>query len=81
MIRYYASFLGGFKSRSDQRSYYHIVAWSAPFVMVVTISALNGVDGDGLLGICFVSKQMRPVFLLGPLLCCSVGVTLFIVSK
>jgi hypothetical protein len=61
------------KNRRDEWSaYYHTVAWSVPSVMTVIIAALQQVDGDGLLGICFVgvmNKDSRLIFLLGPVVC------------
>lgn len=61
--------------------YYHLVAWSVPLVLTITILALGEVDGDSLLGVCFVggvNKHYRLIFLLGPLLCSSIGPMLLI---
>lgn len=72
---------GKIKDRKDKRGpYYHLVAWSLPLVLTITIMAFGEVDGDSLLGVCFVggvNKQFRLIFLLGPLLCSVLGVILF----
>ncbi|XP_030384342.1 protein smoothened [Scaptodrosophila lebanonensis] len=51
-------------------SYFHLVAWSLPLVLTITTMALSEVDGNGIVGICFVgyiNHPMRAGFLLGPL--------------
>jgi len=49
---------------------FHLIAWSLPLVMTVSCLSFSVVDGDPLIGICFVSKQylgFRIIFLLIPL--------------
>ncbi|XP_075546978.1 smoothened, frizzled class receptor isoform X1 [Dermacentor variabilis] len=36
-------------------AYFHLVAWSVPFVLFIIVMALGLVDGDPVSGICFVS--------------------------
>ncbi|XKL60090.1 hypothetical protein PGB90_001106 [Kerria lacca] len=75
--------IGTIKYRKDKRSsYYHIASWSAPFILTVIILAFAGIDGDSLLGICFVGvvdKKMRAIFYLGPILCSLIGVIFFLI--
>lgn len=72
---------GKIKYRKDKRGpYYHLIAWSFPLVLTITIMAFGEVDGDSLLGVCYVgviNKQFRLFFLLGPLACSVVGLVLF----
>ena len=57
--------------RIDKKgSYFHLVAWSLPLVLTITIMALSEVDGNGVVGICFVgyvNLPMRFAMLLGPI--------------
>ncbi|XP_033640595.1 smoothened homolog [Asterias rubens] len=51
-------------------SFFHLLAWSLPFALVVIILALNQVDGDSVSGICFVGYQnhyYRAGFVLVPI--------------
>ena len=50
-------------------AYFHLVAWSLPLVLTITIMALAEVEADSLVGICFLSQALhiRIVFLLLPL--------------
>ncbi|XP_038052164.1 smoothened homolog [Patiria miniata] len=51
-------------------SYFHLLAWSLPFILVVIIVAINEVDGDSVSGICFVGYQnhyYRAGFVLLPI--------------
>lgn len=51
-------------------SHFHLMAWSIPLVLTITILGLSEVDGDSMTGICFVGHQnhiMRAIFLLGPI--------------
>ncbi|XP_064480541.1 protein smoothened-like [Ornithodoros turicata] len=50
-------------------AYFHLVAWSVPFVLTISVLALGVVDGDSVMGICFVSSRnpvVRSVFVLCP---------------
>uniref|UniRef100_U5EP59 Putative smoothened n=1 Tax=Corethrella appendiculata TaxID=1370023 RepID=U5EP59_9DIPT len=51
-------------------SYFHLIAWSVPLVLTISIMALSEVDGNSVLGICFVgyfNHAIRTLFLLAPL--------------
>ncbi|CAD7078690.1 unnamed protein product [Hermetia illucens] len=54
-------------------SYFHLVAWSLPLVLTIATMALSEVDGNSIVGVCFVgytNHAVRTILLLGPL--CSV---------
>lgn len=57
--------------RIDKKgSYFHLVAWSLPLVLTITTMALSEVDGNGVVGICFVGYLNQPIrfgLLLGPI--------------
>ncbi|KAJ6646366.1 Protein smoothened [Pseudolycoriella hygida] len=63
--------VGNAQDRIDKKgSYFHLVAWSFPLVLTITIMALSEVDGNSIVGICFVgyvNHPMRAGFILGPL--------------
>lgn len=64
--------------------YYHLIAWSLPLVLTITVMTLSGVDGDSLFGICFVgvdNKRMRVIFFLIPLCLGLLGCCFFIKGK
>nr|UYR58210.1 smoothened precursor [Eupentacta fraudatrix] len=49
--------------------YFHIVSWVFPFIFIVIILACNQVDGDSMMGICFVGRvnhTYRTIFVLIP---------------
>lgn len=51
-------------------SYFHLIAWSLPLVLTITTMALSEVDGNGVVGICFVgyiNQWVRFFLLLVPL--------------
>uniref|UniRef100_A0A8C8SMS4 Protein smoothened n=1 Tax=Pelusios castaneus TaxID=367368 RepID=A0A8C8SMS4_9SAUR len=51
-------------------SYFHLITWSIPFVLTVTILAVAQVDGDSVSGICFVgykNYRYRAGFVLAPI--------------
>ncbi|XP_072309730.1 protein smoothened [Eucyclogobius newberryi] len=55
---------------SGRTSYFHMVTWSIPFVLTVSILALAEVDGDSVSGICFVGYKnymYRAGFVLAPI--------------
>uniref|UniRef100_A0A4W3JHJ9 Protein smoothened n=1 Tax=Callorhinchus milii TaxID=7868 RepID=A0A4W3JHJ9_CALMI len=55
---------------SGKTSYFHLVTWSIPFILTVTILALAQVDGDSVSGICFVGYKnyhFRAGFVLAPI--------------
>ncbi|GAB0090742.1 Protein smoothened [Sergentomyia squamirostris] len=57
--------------RIDKKgSYSHLVAWSLPLVLTITIMALSEIDGNSVVGICFVGYLNLPMraFLFGPIL-------------
>lgn len=37
--------------------YYHVVAWALPALKTIAIIALNGIDGDPVVGICYVGNH------------------------
>lgn len=59
--------------RIDKKaSYFHLIAWSLPLILTITIIALSEIDGNFIVGICFVgyfNHAMRAGFVLGPVLC------------
>ena len=63
--------LGNVQDRIDKKgSYFHLIAWSLPLVLTITIMELSEVDGNYIAGICFVGYVNHPIragFLLGPL--------------
>ncbi|XP_070533789.1 protein smoothened-like [Ptychodera flava] len=51
-------------------SYFHIISWSLPLVLVIIILAVGEVDGDSVSGICFVGYKnhyFRGGFVLAPI--------------
>lgn len=55
---------------SGKTSYFHLITWSIPFILTVTILALAQVDGDSVSGICFVGYKnyhFRAGFVLAPI--------------
>uniref|UniRef100_A0A182P4A0 Protein smoothened n=1 Tax=Anopheles epiroticus TaxID=199890 RepID=A0A182P4A0_9DIPT len=65
--------IGKMQDRIDKKgSYFHLIAWSLPLVLTITIMALSEIDGNSTVGICFVGYQNHPIrggFLLAPVLC------------
>ncbi|KAH8266632.1 hypothetical protein KR018_004176, partial [Drosophila ironensis] len=63
--------MGHVQDRIDKKgSYFHLVAWSLPLVLTITTMAFSEVDGNSVVGICFVgyiNHPMRAGLLLGPL--------------
>lgn len=50
--------------------YFHIIAWTYPLTLAISVLALKQVDANSLSGICFVgykNPRMRAIFLLVPL--------------
>ncbi|CRL01467.1 CLUMA_CG014359, isoform A [Clunio marinus] len=72
---YYMNFNanGRFQERIDKKaSYFHLIAWSIPLVMTISILAISEVDGISIVGICFVgyvNHAIRGGAVLGPVLC------------
>lgn len=55
---------------SGKTSYFHLITWSIPFILTITILALAQVDGDSVSGICFVGYKnyhFRAGFVLAPI--------------
>ncbi|KAF5296626.1 hypothetical protein FQA39_LY12454 [Lamprigera yunnana] len=47
--------LGKIQERVDKkRAYFHLVAWSLPLILTITTMAIGEIDGDYVLGICFI---------------------------
>ncbi|XP_059620467.1 protein smoothened [Phlebotomus argentipes] len=63
--------IGQIHENIDKKSsYFHLIAWSLPLVLTITIMALSEVDGNSVVGICFVgyvNHHMRAL-LIGPIL-------------
>lgn len=50
------------RDRIDKENFYfHFIAWALPFVLTVLIMVLNEVDGNSILGICFVGYRNRNI--------------------
>lgn len=50
-------------------AYFHLVAWSLPLVLTITIMALGEIDGNSVSGVCFVGSihwQYRAIFFITP---------------
>lgn len=53
---------GSIRDRIDKENFYfHFIAWALPFVLTVLIMVLNEVDGNSILGICFVGYRNRNI--------------------
>ena len=67
--------IGKIQERIDKKaSYFHLIAWSIPLVLTISILAISEVDGNNIVGICFVGFFNHPIrggFVLGPVLCSS----------
>ncbi|XP_049548568.1 protein smoothened [Anopheles darlingi] len=65
--------IGKIQDRIDKKgSYFHLIAWSLPLVLTITIMALSEIDGNSTVGICFVGYLNHPIragLLLGPVCC------------
>lgn len=65
--------IGKIQERIDKKaSYFHLIAWSIPLVLTISILAISEVDGNSIVGICFVGYVNHPIrggFLLVPVLC------------
>lgn len=63
--------LGKIQERVDKkRAYFHLVAWSLPLILTITTMGIGEIDGDYVLGICFVgciNSAARIGLLLAPL--------------
>ena len=61
-------------------AYFHILAWSLPLVLTIAILFMNGIDGDHLTGVCFIShsfqSQSKDPTLIAWFLLAPLGVTL-----
>lgn len=66
-------FVTGFnRDRIDKKkSYFHLIAWIMPFVLTITVLVLSEVDGNSMVGICFVGFRNHTV---------RIGLVLFPVS-
>lgn len=51
-------------------AYFHLLSWSLPFVLTITIIALAQVEADSVAGVCFLSSSIyiRIGFLLLPII-------------
>lgn len=68
--------IGKIQERIDKKaSYFHVIAWSIPLVLTITILAISEVDANSTVGICFVGYINHPIrggFVLGPVFCSSI---------
>lgn len=63
-------------------SYFHLFAWSAPLILTITTMALSEIDGNSIVGICFVGYLNHPFriyLLMVPLAFVIVGSGTFVV--
>lgn len=51
---WYLQALGSVHRIDKKSSYFHLVAWSLPLVLTIATMALSEVDGNSIVGICFV---------------------------
>ncbi|KAK7076484.1 hypothetical protein SK128_007506 [Halocaridina rubra] len=67
----FKSYAAGLCSDELERkaAYFHLISWSLPLVLTITIMALAEVEADSLVGICFLSRtiHIRIFFLLLPM--------------
>lgn len=65
--------IGKIQERIDKKaSYFHLIAWSIPLVLTITILAISEVDANSIVGICFVGYVNHPIrfaFVIGPVSC------------
>ncbi|EZA47218.1 Protein smoothened [Ooceraea biroi] len=63
--------LGKIKDRIDKKSAsFHLIAWCLPLILTVMIMGLGEIDGNSVMGICFVgytNHVVRAAFVLGPI--------------
>lgn len=70
-------FSGKIRERVDKkRAYFHLLAWSLPLILTITTMALGEIDGDYVLGICFVGF-VNPAARIG-LLLTPLGLTIIV---
>lgn len=53
-------------------SYFHLIAWSIPLVLTISILAISEVNGNSMVGICYISDTnhlVLGIFVLGPHVC------------
>lgn len=64
-------FLAKIQERIDKKgAYFHLVAWSLPVILTITVMASRQIDGNSVAGICFVRISYwgaRVGFLLVPI--------------
>uniref|UniRef100_A0A0C9QYH3 Smo protein n=1 Tax=Fopius arisanus TaxID=64838 RepID=A0A0C9QYH3_9HYME len=68
--------LGKIQDKIDKKnSYFHLLAWSIPFVLTVLTFAYTKIDGNSVTGICYVTHEpvARGLLVLLPLLCGSLA--------
>lgn len=64
-------------------AYFHMVAWSLPLILTITIMALSEVDGSSIYGICFVgciNQSARGGFLLVPVAIATITGVYFLIQ-
>ncbi|CAG2055207.1 unnamed protein product [Timema podura] len=50
--------LGKIQDKMDKKgAYFHLVAWSLPLILTITTMALGEIDGNSVVGICFVGYR------------------------
>ncbi|XP_063973467.1 protein smoothened [Diachasmimorpha longicaudata] len=73
--------LGKIRDKIDKKnSYFHLLAWSIPFVLTVLTFAFTKIDGNSVTGICYVTHEpmARGLLVLLPLTCGSLTAGYFI---
>lgn len=79
------SFTGSIRDRIDKESFYfHFIAWALPFILTVTIMVLSEVDGNSIIGICFVGYRNRAIrngLVMTPVAILSFGVSVCFAFK
>lgn len=64
---------GKMQERCNKKSsYFHLIAWSIPLVLTISILAISEVNGNSIIGICYVSDTnylVLGIFVLAPHVC------------
>lgn len=72
---------GSFRDRIDKGNFYfHFIAWALPFVLTVLIAVLNKIDGNSIVGICFVgyrNPEVRIGLVILPFVILSIIIVIF----
>lgn len=73
------------RDRIDKETFYfHFIAWALPFISTVAIMVLSEVDGNSIIGICFVgyrNRIIRNILVVLPVAILTFGVSVFFAFK